>query len=106
GNLAYNLPAMQRRAGPPLRQSMSRFEETVELPQLALEQSSLGESYAGASVARNAAIVGGAFVASRLLGVLREVAIAAEFGTSADYDAYVAAFRIPDLLFLIVMSGA
>jgi len=85
---------------------MSRFEETVELPQLALEQSSLGESNAGTSVARNAAIVGGAFVASRLLGVLREVAIAAEFGTSADYDAYVAAFRIPDLLFLIVMSGA
>lgn len=61
---------------------------------------------AGASVARNAMIVGSAFVASRLLGVVREIVIAAQFGTSADYDAYVAAFRIPDLLFLIVMSGA
>jgi putative peptidoglycan lipid II flippase len=60
----------------------------------------------GASVARNALIVGSAFVASRLLGVVREIVIAARFGTSADYDAYVAAFRIPDLLFLIVMSGA
>lgn len=58
------------------------------------------------SIARNAIIVGVAFVASRALGVVREVAIAAKFGTSADYAAYVAAFRIPDLLFLIVMSGA
>jgi len=28
------------------------------------------------------------------------------FGTSSEYDAYVSAFRIPDLLFLVVMSGA
>lgn len=58
------------------------------------------------SLMRNAVIVGVAFVASRALGVVREVVIAAKFGTSAEYDAYVAAFRIPDLLFLIVMSGA
>lgn len=61
---------------------------------------------AGASVAQNAMIVGSAFVASRLLGVVREIVIAARFGTGPDYDAYVAAFRVPDLLFLIVMSGA
>lgn len=60
----------------------------------------------GSSVARNAIIVGGAFILSRILGLVREVVIAAQFGTSADYDAYVAAFRIPDLLFLVVMSGA
>ncbi len=57
-------------------------------------------------MARNAVIVGSAFILSRVLGVVREIAIAAKFGTSADYDAYVAAFRIPDLLFLLVMSGA
>lgn len=38
--------------------------------------------------------------------MVREMVIAARFGTAADYDAYVAAFRIPDLLFLVVMSGA
>lgn len=54
----------------------------------------------------NAAIVAGAFVVSRILGLLREIVIAAQLGTSATYDAYVAAFRIPDLLFLVVMGGA
>lgn len=58
------------------------------------------------SVATNASIVAAAFVASRVLGMLREILIARQFGTSGDYDAYVAAFRIPDLLFLVVMSGA
>lgn len=57
-------------------------------------------------VARNTLIVGSAFIVSRLLGVVREIVIASKFGTTPDYDAYVAAFRIPDLLFLIVMSGA
>ncbi len=60
----------------------------------------------GSSVARNAIIVGIAFILSRILGLVREVVVAAQFGTGADYDAYVAAFRIPDLLFLVVMSGA
>ena len=58
------------------------------------------------SVAANATIVAAAFVVSRVLGLLREILIARQFGTSGDYDAYVAAFRIPDLLFLVVMSGA
>ena len=58
------------------------------------------------SVATNATIVAGAYVVSRFLGLLREVLIARQFGTSANYDAYVAAFKIPDLLFLVVMSGA
>ncbi|MDI3341508.1 MAG: murein biosynthesis integral membrane protein MurJ [Sphaerobacter sp.] len=58
------------------------------------------------SVAANAAIVAVAFVASRVLGLVREILIARQFGTSGAYDAYVAAFRIPDLLFLVVMSGA
>lgn len=47
-----------------------------------------------------------AFAASRVLGMVREIIIAAQFGTGATYDAYIAAFRIPDLLFFIVMSGA
>ena len=56
--------------------------------------------------ARSASIVGLAFVASRVLGLIREIVMANRFGTSSEYDAYVSAFRIPDLLFLVVMSGA
>lgn len=58
------------------------------------------------SLVSSAAIVAAAFAASRLLGMVREMVIAARFGTGETYDAYVAAFRIPDLLFFIVMSGA
>lgn len=87
-----------------------RFAETVELPHYEPREQSRpstdGRGAVASSIARNAIVVGIAFILSRLLGVVREVAIAAKFGTSPDYDAYVAAFRIPDLLFLIVMSGA
>lgn len=55
---------------------------------------------------RSAAIVAGAFVLSRVLGLAREIIFAHRFGTSAELDAYVSAFRIPDLLFLVIMSGA
>lgn len=91
------------------RGSHHQFPETQELPELpAPGDDSHPGTGAGVQsrVARNAVIVGIAFILSRLLGVVREIAIAAEFGTSPDYDAYVAAFRIPDLLFLLVMSGA
>lgn len=57
-------------------------------------------------MAANASIVAAAFVVSKSLGMLREILIARQFGTSGNYDAYVAAFKIPDLLFLVVMSGA
>jgi putative peptidoglycan lipid II flippase len=58
------------------------------------------------SLAANAAIVAAAFAVSRVLGMVREIVIAARFGTGDTFDAYVAAFRIPDLLFVVVMSGA
>lgn len=58
------------------------------------------------SMAKSAAIIGAAFMASRVLGLLREIILANRFGTSSDYDAYVSAFRIPDLLFLVIMSGS
>jgi putative peptidoglycan lipid II flippase len=61
---------------------------------------------ANRSMARSAVVIGVAFMASRVLGLLREIILANRFGTSSDYDAYVSAFRIPDLLFLVIMSGA
>jgi putative peptidoglycan lipid II flippase len=46
------------------------------------------------------------FLVSRVLGLLREVVIAHQFGTSAQMDAYLAAFRLPDFLFYVVAGGA
>lgn len=46
------------------------------------------------------------FVTSRLLGLIRDIVITRQFGTSREYEAYLAAFRIPDLIFNIVASGA
>lgn len=60
----------------------------------------------GLSLARNAIIVGIAFVLSRILGLVRDVVLADQFGTSPVMDAYVSAFRIPDLLFLVVIAGS
>ncbi len=57
------------------------------------------------SLAVAAIIVAGGFLGSRLLGVLRTVAIANAFGASPELDAYQVAFRIPDLIFQ-VLAGA
>jgi hypothetical protein len=46
------------------------------------------------------------FVLSRVTGLLREVIIADQFGAGADLDAYLAAFRVPDILFQLVAGGA
>ncbi len=46
------------------------------------------------------------FVLSRITGLAREIIIGAQFGTSAELDAYLAAFRVPDLLFQLVAGGA
>ena len=57
------------------------------------------------SVASAAGIVIVGFLGSRLLGLLRSVAIADAFGTDPELDAYWVAFRLPDLVFQ-VLAGA
>lgn len=59
-----------------------------------------------AQMARAAGLVMILFVVSRALGLLREMVISHQFGTSRELDAYLAAFRLPDLLFQIVAGGA
>ena len=51
-------------------------------------------------------IVMGGFVLSRITGLLRDIVISARFGTSPEYGAYIAAFRITDLLYILVIGGA
>lgn len=60
---------------------------------------------AGGGLAMAAAIVAAGYLGSRVLGVLRTVAIARSFGASPELDAYQVAFRIPDLIFQ-VLAGA
>ena len=65
----------------------------------------LQSSTTSQSVAAAAGIVAFGFVASRLLGLLRSVAIARAFGTDPELSAYWVAFRLPDLVFQ-VLAGA
>jgi len=52
-----------------------------------------------------AIIVAAGFLGSRLLGVVRSVAIADTFGTSPELGAYWVGFRLPDLIFQL-LAGA
>jgi putative peptidoglycan lipid II flippase len=58
------------------------------------------------SVARNAGIVSLAVMASRVLGLVRDQVFAALFGAGLQYDAFLAAFRIPNLLRDLFAEGA
>ncbi len=62
-----------------------------------------GRATGGLAIA--AAIVAFGFIGSRLLGIVRTIAIAHAFGSSPELDAYNIAFRIPDLIFQ-VLAGA
>lgn len=55
---------------------------------------------------RAAMILTGAFIASRVLGVLRTSMFSYVFGASNVSDAYLQAFLIPELIFNIVAGGA
>jgi putative peptidoglycan lipid II flippase len=57
-------------------------------------------------VARAAVVMMAAIFLSRVLGQLRDTAIAAWFGQNAYTDVYRAAFSIPDLLFFLIAGGA
>ncbi|HEY3304908.1 MAG TPA: murein biosynthesis integral membrane protein MurJ [Candidatus Binatia bacterium] len=58
------------------------------------------------SVALNAGIVSAAIMASRVLGLVRDQVFAALFGAGLQYDAFLTAFRIPNLLRDLFAEGA
>src|SRR5207248_5416850 len=58
------------------------------------------------NVGRATLILTGAFIVSRVFGLLRTSLFAFVFGTGAISDAYLQAFAIPDLIFNIVAGGA
>ncbi|MAG36989.1 MAG: murein biosynthesis integral membrane protein MurJ [Dehalococcoidia bacterium] len=82
---------------------MSRFPASQTAG--AEDHSSFAETI-GVSFVGPAVILTGAFIASRVVGLARDVAITAEFGTSLDYDLWAAAFRLPDTIFNLLAGGA
>src|SRR5512142_145491 len=57
-------------------------------------------------ILRAATIVMVFFIASRALGLVRDIVISHQFGTSRELDAYFAAFTVPDLIFNVIAGGA
>jgi putative peptidoglycan lipid II flippase len=58
------------------------------------------------SRAASSLVVMAGYVLSRVTGLLRDVVISAQFGTSGELGAYRAAFKITDLLYLVIIGGA
>jgi len=58
------------------------------------------------SIAMAAILVAASSLVSRLLGIFRDRILAGQFGASSQLDIYYAAFRIPDLLFNLIVLGA
>ena len=57
-------------------------------------------------VARSAVLVAVFFAVDKVLALARDIVISREFGTSAQLDAYYAAFELPDGLFTILAGSA
>ncbi len=58
------------------------------------------------TIAAAAVILGAASLVSRLLGLLRDRILAGQFGAGDELDVYYAAFRIPDLVYSLLVLGA
>lgn len=58
------------------------------------------------SVTGAAVLIAGASLASRLLGVFRDRVLAGMFGAGDVLDVYYAAFKVPDLLYNLLIVGA
>lgn len=58
------------------------------------------------SITMAALLVGGSSLISRFLGIFRDRILAGQFGAGDNLDIYYAAFRIPDLIFNLLILGA
>ncbi|MEP7288916.1 MAG: murein biosynthesis integral membrane protein MurJ [Chloroflexota bacterium] len=57
-------------------------------------------------IQRATGVIAAAYVLSALLGVARQAIIGSRFGAGSELDAFYAAYRIPELLFMLVAGGA
>lgn len=100
-------PVLPSRLPPMLQRSPSGLPMgTNEHPQSAAQAAQDTGMLQKARIGRASLILSGAFVASRVLGLLRTSMFAYIFGTTSTSDAYYQAFLVPDLIFTIVAGGA
>jgi putative peptidoglycan lipid II flippase len=66
----------------------------------------LGRANQNQTVSHAAMLISTAYLASRLLGLFRDRLLVAHFGIGPQLSAYNAAFRLPDLLYTLLVSGA
>ncbi|HVB20968.1 MAG TPA: murein biosynthesis integral membrane protein MurJ [Ktedonobacteraceae bacterium] len=78
----------------------------LEPPQSAAEAAQNTGMIRRANIRRATIILTGAFIVSRILGLLRTSMFAAIFGATPISDAYYQAFIVPDLIFNVVAGGA
>ena len=57
------------------------------------------------SITRNAVLIATMGIASRILGLVRDRALASKFGAGEVLDAYYAAFKIPDFIYSFLILG-
>src|SRR5437016_3085361 len=83
-------------------------EKLVPLSErLTIREKGIVDSHsASPSLIKSSMIVMGGYLASKLVGIVREPLIARAFGAGEQLDAYYAAFNIPDLLFTLIAGGA
>lgn len=58
------------------------------------------------NVTAAAILIGGASLASRAIGLVRDRLLAGHFGAGPELDAYYAAFRLPDFFYQLIILGA
>lgn len=85
-------PEQNRQSAAQLQPALAPAQDTAMIQRLRIGKATL--------------ILTFAFIASRILGLLRTSMFAFVFGTSGTSDAYLQAFLIPDLIFNIVAGGA
>jgi len=81
-------------------------ETPEELAEPTIEVEQHPENECRQSIARSAGIVSVAVMFSRIFGLVREMVFARYFGAGFLYDAYVVAFRIPNVLRDLFAEGA
>ncbi|MCD4686918.1 MAG: hypothetical protein K8S97_13385, partial [Anaerolineae bacterium] len=68
--------------------------------------SSSARALTGRQIAQAAGMVMAAYMLSGVLGIVRQAAINSAFGAGAKLDAFMAAQRVPETLFVLVAGGA
>lgn len=70
------------------------------------ENGKAGQALSGREIALATLIVMASFVLSGVLGLVRQIVLASTFGAGRDLDAFYAALRLPETLFVLVAGGA